>query len=76
MTTAVGRFPQADRVARKGVRRVFRPRRMWPALVAAILLTAIGAGLVWGAGVLRWTHASAEAHGWSFAEGDVVLEVT
>lgn len=43
MTTAVGRLPQADRVARKGARRVFRPRRVWPSLVAAILLTAIGA---------------------------------
>ncbi|MBO2446408.1 hypothetical protein J4573_04860 [Actinomadura barringtoniae] len=43
MTTAVGRLPQADRAARKGARRVFRPRRLWPALVAAILLTAVGA---------------------------------
>ena len=39
---------------------------------STVLLTAIGAGLVWGAGVLRWTRARAEP--WSFAEGDVVLE--
>jgi hypothetical protein len=43
MTTAVGRLPQADRVAQRGARRVFRPRRVWPALIAAVLMTGIGA---------------------------------
>ena len=39
---------------------------------ATVLLSSIGAGLVWGAGVLRWTRDRVEP--WSFAEGDVVLE--
>jgi hypothetical protein len=43
VTTAVGRLPQADRVAQRGARRVFRPRRVWPALLAAVLLTGVGA---------------------------------
>ena len=40
---------------------------------STVLLTAIGAGLVWGAGVVRWTRAPVEP--WTFAEGDVLLEV-
>ncbi|MFG2007212.1 DUF6286 domain-containing protein [Spirillospora sp. NPDC048911] len=32
----------ADRPARRAARRVFRPRRVWPALLAAIVMTAAG----------------------------------
>jgi 3-oxoacyl-[acyl-carrier-protein] synthase-3 len=39
---------------------------------STVLLSAIGAGLVWGAGVLRWTGGPVDR--WTFAEGDVVLE--
>jgi 3-oxoacyl-[acyl-carrier-protein] synthase III len=39
---------------------------------STVLVTSIGAGLVWGAGVVRWTAARQEP--WTFAEGDVVLE--
>ncbi|KAB2347011.1 DUF6286 domain-containing protein [Actinomadura rudentiformis] len=53
MTTAAGRLPKAsdrteappksaDRAARRAARRVFRPRRVWPALVAATTLTVAG----------------------------------
>src|SRR5438132_6118041 len=39
---------------------------------STLLMASIGAGLVWGAGVLRWT-AARENPG-TFAEGDVLLE--
>ncbi|MEU5879916.1 DUF6286 domain-containing protein [Spirillospora sp. NPDC047279] len=54
MTTAAGPLPntqgraatapprEADRSARRAARRVFRPRRVWPALIAAIALTGAG----------------------------------
>jgi 3-oxoacyl-[acyl-carrier-protein] synthase III len=45
-------------------------RRMEPG--STVLLTSVGAGLVWSAGVVRWTAARHEP--WTFAEGDVVLE--
>ena len=40
---------------------------------STLLISAIGAGFVWGAGVVRWTGAHAEPI--SFAEGDVLLGV-
>ena len=40
---------------------------------STLLLSAIGAGFAWGAGVVRWTGARAEPV--SFAEGDVLLGV-
>jgi uncharacterized protein DUF6286 len=45
MTTQAGPMParrQVDRRARRSARRVFRPRRVWPALLVAALLTAAG----------------------------------